>query len=206
DQMQLFGSFFYANTTSTGNLAPSPMFGLTIQNIFVPANNPYNPFQIDLGKGGNGNINVRSRFVDSGNRTFVSQTDYYRLVGGLKGEFENGYSYESSYYYNSSEQVQFTRNSVNGAGLNQALAPLLDNNNAPVLDPQGRPLSQLTDANGVNVPVYNIFSLGGNAPETLRVLKTTLYNSGISDQWAVDGVVRGTPLDLPSGKLGFAAG
>ncbi len=205
DQMELFGSFFYANTTSTGNLAPSPMFGLTVQNIFVPANNPYNPFQIDLGAGGNGSINVRSRFVDSGNRTFVSQTDYYRFVGGLKGEFENGYSYESSYYYNRSEQVQFTRNSVNGAGLNQALKPLLQGG-APVLDAQGRPLSELADANGVNVPVYNIFSLGGNAPETLRVLKTTLYNSGISDQWAVDGVVRGTPLDLPGGKLGFAAG
>ncbi len=205
ERLQLDGSFFYANTTSFGNLAPSPMFGLTIQNILVPGNNPYNPFQHDLGKGADGSINVRTRFVDSGNRNFVSQTDYYRFVGGIKGEFENGYSYESSYYYNRSEQVQFTRNSVNGAGLNQALQPLL-NAGTPVLDSQGRPLSLLTDANGVNVPVYNMFSLGGNAPETLRVLKTTLFNSGISDQWAVDAIVRGTPIDLPGGKLGFAVG
>jgi iron complex outermembrane receptor protein len=71
-------------------------------------------------------------------------------------------------------------------------------------------LSKLTDASGNNLPLDNIFfaptAMGNNAPETINQLKTTLYNTGTSELWGVDGIVRGTPYELPAGKLEFAVG
>src|SRR6266571_7429105 len=94
-RMQIFGEFLFANIDSEGVLAPSPVVGLGTKqaNIDIPANNPYNPFGIALGPlaGASGlppgGPRIRSRFVDSGNRLFDAQTDYYHIVTGLKGDF-----------------------------------------------------------------------------------------------------------------------
>jgi iron complex outermembrane receptor protein len=188
--LQIFGNFLYANNLSRGELAPSPMVSLNLYNIFVPSNNVYNPFGINLGSpGGAGTPRVRSRFVDTGNRIFDAQSDTYHLVGGLKGEISPRYDWEAAYTYNRADQTYFTRNAVNGAGLNAALA------------------GTLTDANGNPLPEYNIFSVPGvNDPTTLQNIKTTLYQSGVSQLWGVDGHVHAMPFDLPAGPLNFVLG
>ena len=74
----------YAHTRSFGQLAPSPVADLFAEGkIGVPANNPYNPFQIPLGVGGRGDPtspvydpnftepNVRTRFLDFGPRFVI---------------------------------------------------------------------------------------------------------------------------------------
>ncbi len=76
DTMIFYGRFLYSDNTAQGQLAPSPVPSLTTYNTLVPANNPYNPFGIDLGQGGAAAPRVRSRFVDFGNRTFVSLSDF----------------------------------------------------------------------------------------------------------------------------------
>jgi len=200
DRARLFADFLYANTRSVGGLAPSPMFGLATENIFIPGNNPYNPFQRNIGLGVAGSPNVRSRFVDTGNRFFDSQTDYYRFTGGLKGDFENGYSYETAYNYNKTDQIQYTRNAVNGVALNQALTPDYG------ADPTGK-TSKLLDANGNAVPTYNMFGVPGqNDPRTINLLHTTLFNGGSSEEWSYDGVVRGDLFEMKPGKVKFAVG
>src|SRR5882724_2805579 len=147
-QVQFFGQFLFANTESIGGLAPSPVIGLDPinSNINVPADNAYNPFGVALGPDGvPGNLTynrVRSRFIQSGPRILDSQTDFYHLVAGLKGEFENGYTYNAAYTYNQGDQIQFTRNAVNGAALDAALLPNAD----PTLAAAG--LSRLRDGNG----------------------------------------------------------
>src|SRR6266700_3796448 len=94
-QMQFFGQFLFANTESIGGLAPSPVISLGPfdSNINVPADNAYNPFGVALGPDGSSSPRVRSRFVQSGNRIFDAQTDFYHFVAGLKGDFDGGYSY-----------------------------------------------------------------------------------------------------------------
>ena len=196
----IFGSFMYADNKATGQLAPSPVPFLSLYGIAVPANNPQNPFGIDLGAGGAGDPRIRSRFVDSGNRTFVSQTDFYRFVGGLKGDISPEYSYDAAYNYSRSSQTQQTRNAINGAFLNQAFQP------TGAVDAQGQPLSQLTDEAGVNLPLYNIFALSGQDPGTLKRLNTTLFSTGLSELWNVEGHVNGSPVELAAGPLQFAVG
>ena len=151
DKLTVYSHFLYSDNSARGDLAPSPVVSLNLYHIAVPADNPYNPFGIDLGQNGASTPRVRSRFVDFGNRQFVSLSDFYQWVGGLKGNITPNYSYDVSFDYSKDRQEQQTRNAVNGAGLNAALIPI------GAVDAQGRPLSQLTDSAGNNLPVYNIF-------------------------------------------------
>lgn len=202
DTCSIYGNFLYSDNYAQGQLAPSPISSLGLYNIAVPANNPYNPFGIALGANGAATPRIRSRTVDFGNRTFVSTSDFYQIVGGLKGQITPDYGYNISYDYSQDRQEQQTRNAVNGAGLNQALTP------SGAYDDYGRPLSLLTDANGNQVPVYNIFAAnaGANASQTVNLLKTTLFNQGQSELWNAQGVFNGSPFSLPAGKFQFAAG
>lgn len=191
--LQVFGDFLFANNLSRGELAPSPMISLTLYNIAVPADNPFNPFGIALGgNGGAGTPRIRSRFVDTGNRVFDAQSDTYHIVAGLKGEITPKYNWEASYNYNRADQTFFTRNAVNGAGLNEALAGLL------------------TDANGNPLPSYNIFGLDGfnatNAATTVDTTRATLFQTGVSELWGADALFHGTPFELPAGPFDFVVG
>jgi iron complex outermembrane receptor protein len=216
DTLTVYSRFLYSDSSASGELAPSPVVTLYSPAagyiIGVPGSNPYNPFGIDLGQNGVQTPRIRSRFVDSGNRVFDTFQDTYQWVGGLKGKITPNYSYDTSFDYSHSREEQQTRNAINGAALNQALIPLTTGSGAAVLDSQGRPLSQLVDAAGNNVPVYNIFAgplaqgASGNAQETLNLLRSTLFTWGQSELWNAQGVFNGTPLDLPAGKLSFAAG
>ena len=206
DKLTVYSHFQFSDNSARGALAPSPMVSLGLYNIAVPANNPYNPFGIDLGVNGASTPRIRSRFVDFGNREFVTFSDFYQWLGGLKGNIAPNYSYDLSFDYSKDRQEQQTRNAVNGAGLNQALIPI------GAVDAQGRPLSQLLDASGNNLPVYNIFSSslaagsGANAPETINALRTTLFTWGETELYSGQGVFRGSPIDLPAGKLNIAVG
>jgi iron complex outermembrane recepter protein len=206
DKLTVYSHFQFSDNTARGALAPSPMVSLNLYNIAVPANNPFNPFGIALGANGAATPRIRSRFVDFGNRDFVTFSDFYQWLGGLKGNITPDYSYDLSFNYSKDRQEQQTRNAVNGAGLNQALIPI------GAVDAQGRPLSQLLDASGNNLPVYNIFSSGlapgsgGNAPETINALRATLFTWGETELYSGQGVFRASPIQLPAGKLNIAVG
>jgi iron complex outermembrane receptor protein len=210
EHMTFYSDFLYSDNRAEGQLAPSPVPSLTTYNTTVPADNPYNPFGVLLGQGQGTGADapprVRSRFVDFGNRTFVSYSDFYQWVGGLKGVITPDYTYDLSYDYSRARQEQQTRNAVNGALVNQALTPI------GAVDANGLPLSQLLDASGNNLPVYNFFGSalhggsGVNSPQTLDQLRATLFTWGQSQLGNAQGVFTGKPLDLPAGKLSFAAG
>jgi iron complex outermembrane receptor protein len=194
-QMEVFGNFLYANTFSRGELAPSPLSSLGNGNVLIRADSPINPFQIDLGAGGAGSPRVRTRFIELGNRLYENQNDVYHIVGGFKGRFENDYTYEVAYNYNRNDQIQYSRDSVNGAALELATTP----GDAPGL-------SQLRDAAG-QVPLFNPFALpGGNSPRTMDMLRTAQIETGLSELWGADANITGTPFDLPAGKFAFAVG
>jgi iron complex outermembrane receptor protein len=206
DKLTVYSQFQYSDNRAEGELAPSPVPSLNGSGITVPGDNPYNPFGIDLGVNGAGDPRVRSRMVDFGNRQFFTFSDFYRWIGGLKGNITPDYSYDLSFNYGNDRQEQQTRNAVNGAALNSALIPIGATNAA------GRPLSQLLDAAGNNLPVYNIFTSGltpgmsGNDPATINQIRTTLFSWGQSEMWDGRGVFNARPIELPAGKLNIAFG
>jgi iron complex outermembrane receptor protein len=202
-RMELFGSFLFGQTSSEGRLAPSPVSSLGLYKIFIPADSPVNPFGVALGdpdQGGASSPRVRTRFIDSGNRIFQYDNEFYRFVGGLKGAFDNGYTYEAAYNYNRNDQIAYTHNAINGTALDLATQISAD----PALAALG--LSRLT-LNGTAVPLYDPFALpGASSPATIDAMRTTLFQTGVSELWGVDGNITGTPFDLPAGKLAFAVG
>src|SRR5262249_44311268 len=50
DTLTVYSHFLFSDNSAEGQLAPSPVPSLTTYNTLVPADNPYNPFGIDLGQ------------------------------------------------------------------------------------------------------------------------------------------------------------
>ena len=196
DQAIFYGQLTYAKNESIGQLAPAPIASLGGSNLSVPAGNPYNPFGVDVGLNGNTALGVRSRLIETGNRTFLTESDVLRAVAGFKGDVFEKYHYDVGVDYGRTQQTQF-QNSASAPALNLAMTPLA----------AGSPLSQLTDASGNNVPLYNIFGLpGSNSPQTIDAIRASGFQSGFSDLLAVEGSVSGEIFDLPAGAFQLAAG
>jgi len=204
--LEVFGDVLYAqNTTGGSGLAPSPLSGVGPgggNTLFIPANNPYNVFNVDFP----GPIAARTRLEELGKRTTSNETNTWRLVAGLKGEINDKYSWESSFNYSRSSLTSRVFGGANGANMNKAMVPLLDGDNY-VYDSKGRPLSTLNDSSGNPLPVYSFFALPGfNAPETLDALKTTLFQFADATMRNYNFVIRGKPFELPAGEVAFALG
>jgi iron complex outermembrane receptor protein len=207
----VFGDFLYAQTANIGTgLAPSPIAGVGAggpNNLTIPANNPYNPFGVTLGIGqAAGATSVRTRLIEFGKRDELSTTDTWRFVGGLKGDFNDKYSWSVTYNYSSSTNLTLVYGGANGNNMNLAMIPEVVNNNY-VYNAAGRPLSMLTDSSGNNLPVYNYFALPGfNDPATIAAIETTLFNSAQSYLKNLRYVITGKPFELPAGDFTFALG
>lgn len=209
--LQVFGDFLFSqNTTGGSGLAPSPIAGVGAaggNSLYIPANNPYNVFGVAFGVGAPpGAPAARQRTVELGNRSSINETNTFRVVTGFRGEINENYSWEVAFNYSRASQEQRILGGANGANMNTAMIPLIENGKY-VYDAKGRPLSALTDASGVNLPVYNFFALPGfNAPETLKALEATMFQSGVTTLRGVDVLLRGKPFDLPAGPVAFAVG
>ncbi len=196
-RLELFSSFLYSDTRSKGSLAPAPMSSLNSANLTIGADAPSNPFQIDLGVQGVADPRIFNRLMDVGTRVYEYNSDTYNFVGGLKGDFENDFTWQAAFNYGKNESLRRMLNSPNGNAMVLATTPY---------GTEG--LSQLNDAIGP-VPLFNPFALpGGNDPRTIEAIRATGYEYGVSEIWGADAVLTGVipPLELPAGKIGWAAG
>jgi iron complex outermembrane receptor protein len=206
-----FGDFLYSQTKNVGSgLAPAPVNGIGPaggNTLTVPANNPYNLFGIVIGVGGPaGAPTVRTRLDEIGRRTENFENHLWRIVGGLRGELTDRYSWEATYNYSRESLTDTILGGANGASMNTAMMPLLTNG-AYTYNAAGRPLSMLTGAGGTNVPVFSPFAVPGfNDPATLAALRTTLFKTGATSFHDIGVRLRGTPFALPAGDMAFAIG
>lgn len=210
--LQVFGDFLFSqNTTGGSGLAPSPISGVGAaggNSLYIPANNPYNVFGVAFGVGAPpGAPAARIRTEELGNRTSINETNTFRVVTGFRGEINENYNWEIAFNYSRASQEQRIYGGANGQNMNAAMIPLLDGAGNYTYNAQGRPLSTLTDAAGINLPVFNFFALPGfNAPETMNSLRATMFQSGVTTLRGVDVLLRGKPFELPAGPVGFAIG
>ncbi|HTX64683.1 MAG TPA: TonB-dependent receptor [Opitutaceae bacterium] len=203
----VFGDFLFSQTINGGSaLAPSPIAGVGPgggNTLFIPANNPYNVFNVDFP----GPLSARQRTIELGERSSINETNTWRFVGGLRGQINDQYSWEVNYNYSRSSLLERILGGVNGANMNSAMVPLLNSSGGYVYNSAGKPLSTLTDSQGNNLPVYNYFALPGfNDPATLAALATTLFNSGDASLRNIQALIRGTPFTVPAGNVDFALG
>ena len=113
--VSLFSELSYTRRTSAQRLAPDACFSVTdyngLRNAFVPASNPFNPFgdtpNNPYGISGQ-NVEVNRRFEESGGRLFSQTNDSYRMLVGLKGDFNETINWEMAYIFSEGETVNET--------------------------------------------------------------------------------------------------
>ena len=194
-----FADFLYSSNYSQSYLNAQPLSNAT--GVVIPANAPFNPFgrvADNTTLSGAGLFLVNNRFV-SNPRIFRQDTDFYRVVAGLKGEIIPNYNYEVA-LNSSRDELSFKNfNLINGIALNQAIAGGFDAAGNPVAG------GAFSTVNGNVQPALDFFSRNPNPAALVGVFGTDIRY--FETKFAgLDGKITAFPVNLPAGPLGVAAG
>ncbi|MEO6279852.1 TonB-dependent receptor [Roseateles sp.] len=167
----------FAEVTLARDRLLAEQAGILLNNVLVPATNPHNPFGVP--------VRVTGRLgLQNGAETFARDTDFKRILGGLRGEIAPGWEFEAALSTTRDDGERRTTNtSANVAARTAALAA-----SAP-----GAALNPFTSGLAAS-------------EEVLRGIwsESTRYNHGRKDQ--ASAFVRGSLLELPAGSLDLIAG
>jgi iron complex outermembrane recepter protein len=171
----LFAEFGYRNSWTRQQLAPAPIEG-DVENIAVPATNPFNPFGAP--------VLFRYRVTEAGPRVDEVESHSYRAVTGLTAKLSERWNAETALLFSGTET---TANSFNNLSRPALLAALADPNPATAFNVFGA---------GNNI----------NNPATIQSLLVTTTREGESRLFAWDAKADGPLFSLPAGELLSAFG
>lgn len=154
--------------------------------------------------------------------TFISET--YRIVGGIEGEFDNGWSYELSANYGRFEREVIDRNRVIVDRFFAAIDATTDASGNAVCRSDTDPTAPATTIFGI--PAFNpgfftfnpgdgscrpanIFGSGNISQEAIDFITTTTRNNFELEQFVLSGYISGDTegfIELPGGPLAFVLG
>ena len=168
--VDLFTEFSYRHIFTEQQLAPAPIEG-DVENISVPATNPFNPFGED--------VLFRYRVTEAGARVDEVDSDVYRVVAGVNVHLPEDWELEGALLYSETDTEDKTFNNLSRSAV---IAALADTNPATSLNVFGA---------GNNV----------NNPDTIDALRVTTTRNGESRFLGADANLTGTLLKLPAGNL-----
>jgi iron complex outermembrane recepter protein len=199
----LFARGSYTNRDSATKAAPEPLClgngcgNRILDNIVVSADNPYNPFGLDLSVA-NGNLEfIGRRPLESGQRLYFQDVDTYMAMAGFEGSFDIGdrdYYWDLTASYGDNRGFQEKYNSHNAAKLAVAL---------------GDPAVCAATPNCVPFNIFGGLGPDGTGSITEQMLDFVTYTQrDYSEQTLVNYAfnVGGDIIELPGGAMGFAAG
>jgi iron complex outermembrane receptor protein len=208
DNVQLTFTGSFTNRQSHNQAAPNPLFlgsdagaGFYLDNAFIPADQRYNPFGIDLGPGAitdangqpaNNLITIGRRPVEAGPRIFDQNVDSWMLSGALSGDLQLG---NRNHFWDVS--LNWGRNNASQTGHNIFQARKL----ALALGPEDECLA---------VPgcvPFNIF--GGEGTITPDMLAWATYTQNDTSKQELNDIafnLSGDVFDLPAGAFAYAFG
>jgi len=199
DRTSWYAKALYNRRESTNQAAPEPIFlgpaagtgNPFADNIFISANNPYNPFGFDLDSSSN-LILVGRRPVEGGPRVFEQKVDTWYVGTGVEGMIDVGarswfWDVNLAYSENEAEQTNFGSYNIR----NIALA-----------------LGDPADCAAVAgcVPL-NIFGGPGTiTPEMLAWIQPVVHDRSDNTLTQFSANLSGDLFDMRAGALAFAAG
>ena len=212
--MSAFVDFLYSSDYSQHYLNAQPLSTNSNFGVVIPYGSPYNPFAGQLDATNEGDITVNNRFTALP-RVFRDDTNFYRIVAGVKGEIIPNYNYEVA--FNSSRDFDtFTNpNLVLVNSLNQAIAggfnadgsaaPAVFNAAGGLVTPAGKYSMVGANPSALHLqPALDFFSTA-NTPAQLQGITGTSVNDFETKFSGVDGKITAFPFTLPGGPIGFAA-
>ncbi|MCC2604498.1 TonB-dependent receptor plug domain-containing protein [Planctobacterium marinum] len=163
------------NSKSIVRGAASPSFN----ELFMAGDNPNHPFADDPSHPFyQQDLTMRRRTVDIGNREKRVDTDYYRTILGLEGEFGD-WSWELAYSYIKSESVE---RGVDGFPNSVRIQDAIDSG------------------------LWNPFEPSSNSQEALDYIETSTTRVGKSTNKSIDGVVSGPVAEMFGNDVMLAVG
>ena len=114
DTMSAYMSVSYQHNHTRTKLAPSPISTAGDNQIFVPKENFYNPFGVDL------NFNYRA--TELGPRIADITSNTYSILAGVKGTLMDKFDWDIGYTYGHDETVDVGSSGVSESRLRAALA------------------------------------------------------------------------------------
>ncbi len=193
----------YTNRKSSNQAAPNPLFlgsdagsGFYFDNIFIPADQRYNPFGIDL-DGTDNLITIGRRPLEAGPRIFDQTVDTWMVSGTLSGELQFGSKplfWDVSLNWGRNNASQQGHNIFNSRKTALALGP-----EAACLAVPGCVPFNIFGGQGAN-------GEGSITPEMLEW--ATFTQSDQSEQELNDVIanVSGDLFNLPAGAFAYAVG
>jgi iron complex outermembrane receptor protein len=193
----------YTNRESRNQAAPNPLFlgsdagsGFFLDNVFIPANHPFNPFGVDL-DGTDNLILIGRRPLEAGPRIFDQEVDTWILSGTLAGEQQiasRPIFWDVNFSWGRNNASQRAQNIFNARRLAFALGP---------------PDACLAVPGCVPVNLFGGQGADGSGTLTQEMLDwATFTQSDQSEQELNDVSINfsGDLVNLPAGALGFALG
>ncbi len=198
DNAELYSELVFTRNEAVNNLAPTAVFGNFVEiNTDNPLLTPANQqFLIDnavpLGPGRVG-FGLQRRLLELGPRIPQRESDYTRVLAGLRGELTTTWDYDIWVSYTKGEEERLSLNDASFSRLQQGL--LVDPATGACFDP----------SNGC-VPL-NVFGAGNLSEAGVDFIRAAPYLTTIDrDQKLISAFVRGEPLELPAGHLSTAIG
>jgi iron complex outermembrane receptor protein len=216
--LELFADFKYVRTFWDGAQVPASFtpdvftdathpFGISIDGISVPIQNPFNPFtKADYTSPGGSDPNhpetqisavppgtplttgVRYAALEAGLRTDKITTHNYEFTGGLEGnlgefgDYFRTWNWQAGFRYNEDSRTELFGGNVHSSALRAAL---LDTNPATAFNP---------------------FGLNQNSPAVLNKIFVTTHRLGTASLILEDLKLYGDLWNLPAGPISFAIG
>lgn len=196
----LFSQIDSANNSGYETLDNGDSFGnpgqFTIGDI--PSDNPFIPDAVRETL--SGGVAFDRLTVELGEQSKINDRETIRLMGDLKGDFNDNYSWEVFGTFGHFSQKQTSINELNFLHAQQALNVEETSPGSGVyqcIDPAAR-------ANGC-VPL-NIFGTGSITPEMADYIRDELVATQTRTQYTLGGHVTGEIFDLPAGGVNAAFG
>ncbi|MDO6611753.1 TonB-dependent receptor [Shewanella sp. 1_MG-2023] len=178
DNIMFFSEAMYSKRWSDQQMAPQPIWNAAAWEYKPMSAGGFMTDDLLPWVQAGEEVSYGRRMVESGTRNFSQVVDTIRLVVGLEGEFENGWTWDASYNKGKNDSVDTLANLHNIGSINDAVQ-------AGDFDPF---LQSSWMGDSISPFVYTEVNAGGSE---LDIAALSLS---------------GDIVDLPAGTMGFAAG
>lgn len=182
EQLTFFGEFLYYESLSAGYTDSIPVSSGT-DGVIISKNNYYNPVGVNSGVATPRDVLIRNfRVLDAGLRTYETDSDSYRFLGGLRGELPwDSWTWETGLLHMRGHAYQ-----VNGGHISQ---------------------SKFEQQLALNTPnAYNPFGPpGSNTAAQVDPFVISIWDDGVGKTTSLDARASGEIYQLSGGavSLGF---
>lgn len=176
----------YSNSESNYLLAAEPIFGKFNGYDPISKDNEFNNTGSDI-------VDWRRRMVETGGRNRFFESDTGRVVLGLDGEFQNGWTWDANYNWGKTKTKQIEDGVFMKDRVSNAVGPSEN--------------GQCLDAGGNVIPGCVPMDILGNvSQEALDYATFTRQDTGFNQQQIINFNVTGDIYETEMGTIAFAAG